>query len=363
MKIIDRYILKKFLTTFIFTLLILIPIAIAIDIAEKIDKFLAAENLTTFEIINDYYKNFIIYYTNTFMPLALFVAVIFFTSKLSNNTEIVAINNAKVSFTRFLYPYFIGATLVTILALLMNHFIVPSSSKVRKKFENAYVHKKKWGDDQVKNFSLQLSDSTYIFLGSYDLKRNTGYKFSTETYEGNTLKYKLTSDFITWRETDTANFFRLSKYRERRIYKDRDSISFGVTLDSTFAFTPKDLVYKAALAQEMPSGELIRFIRTSKKRGIKNLNPHLVELHKRTSLPIASYFLVIIAVALSFKKRRGGTGVNLALGFGLMFVYIFFLKVSEVLGAVAGANSLLTVWVPNLIFGALAFYLYLNAKK
>ncbi|WP_347173802.1 LptF/LptG family permease [Polaribacter uvawellassae] len=361
MKIIDSYILKRYLVTFFFTLLILIPIAIAIDIAEKVDKFLASDTLTLFEIVNDYYLNFIIYYANTFMPLALFVAVIIFTSKLSNNTEIVAINNARVSFTRFLYPYFIGATLVTILALVMNHFVVPSSSKIRKKFENTYIFKPKYGDDIVKDFSLQLTDSTYIFIQSFDLKRNTGYNFSTEVYDENKIKTKLTAKYISWDKKDST--FQLSNYKIRRIYKTRDSIFIGNAIDTVFSFSPKDLVYKAALAQEMPSDELIEFINVSKKRGVKNLNAHLVELHKRTSLPIASYFLTIIAVALAFKKRRGGTGVNLALGFGLMFVYIFFLKVSEVLGAVAGANSLLTVWIPNIVFGTLALYLYYNARK
>lgn len=361
MKIIDKYILKRYLVTFIFTLLILIPIAVAIDIAEKVDKFLAADTLTTFDIINDYYKNFIIYYANTFMPLALFVAVILFTSKLSNNTEIVAINNAKVSFTRFLYPYFIGATLVTILALVMNHFVVPSSSKIRKKFEKTYLQSKKYGENQIRDFSLQLSDSTSIYIQSFDLKRNSGFTFSEEVYDGFKLKRKFTADNISW--NSKKEMFKLSRYRIRRIYKDRDSIFYGKSIDTTFAFTPKDLIYKAALAQEMPSDELITFIKLSKKRGVKNLNAHLVELHKRTSLPISSYILTIIAVALSFKKRRGGTGVNLALGFLLMFIYIFFLKVSEVLGAVAGANSLLTVWIPNAVFGALALYLYYNARK
>jgi len=361
LKIIDSYILKRYLVTFIFTLLILIPIAIAINIAEKIDKFLASDTITLFEIINDYYLNFIIYYANTFMPLALFVAVIVFTSKLSNNTEIVAINNARVSFTRFLYPYFIGATLVTILALVMNHFVVPNSSKVRRKFEKTYFEISKYGDNMVKDFSLQLTDSTYIFIQSFDLKRNTGYNFSTEVYDGNKIKSKLTANYISWNEKDST--FKLSNYKIRRIYKKRDSIFSGINIDTVFAFTPKDLVYRAALAQEMPSDELITFINLSKKRGVKNLNAHLVELYKRTSLPISSYILTIIAVALAFKKRRGGTGVNLALGFGLMFIYIFFLKVSEVLGAVAGANSLLTVWVPNFVFGTLALYLFYNARK
>ena len=138
MKILDWYILKCYLVTFFFTLLILIPIAVAIDISEKIDKFIN-HNLSFYQVVDEYYSNFIIYYTNTFMPLALFIAVILFTSKLSNNTEIIAINNAKISFTRFLYPYFIGATLVTVMALLMNHFVVPNSSKERKKFENTYL--------------------------------------------------------------------------------------------------------------------------------------------------------------------------------------------------------------------------------
>nr|BFF41419.1 hypothetical protein BACY1_32240 [Tenacibaculum mesophilum] len=142
MKILDWYILKRYLVTFLFTLLILIPIAVAIDIAEKVDKFLREENLTLFEIVNDYYKNFIIYYANTFMPLALFIAVILFTSKLASNTEIVAINSSQVSFTRFLFPYFIGATIVCAIALSMNHFFVPSSSKTRKAFEKKYLKKK-----------------------------------------------------------------------------------------------------------------------------------------------------------------------------------------------------------------------------
>ncbi|MDG1528456.1 MAG: LptF/LptG family permease [Polaribacter sp.] len=361
MKIIDAYILKKFLTTFFFTLLILIPIAVAIDIAEKVDKFLNSDTLTLFEIVNDYYKNFIIYYLNTFMPLAVFIAVIVFTSKLSNDTEIVAINNAKVSFTRFLYPYFVGATLITIFALVMNHFVVPSSSKVRKKFENTYIFKPKYAENIVKNFSLQLTDSTYIFIQSFDLKRNTGYNFSTDVYKDDKIKSKLTANDFSWNPKDST--FKLFKYKIRRVFKDRDSILLGNSIDTTFAFSPKDLVYKSSLAQQMPSNELIDFINISKKRGVKNLNAHLVELHKRTSLPIASYFLTIIAVALAFKKRRGGTGVNLAVGFGLMFVYIFFLKVSEVLGAVAGANSMLTVWIPNMVFGALALYLYYNGRK
>ena len=361
MRILDWYILKRYLVTFLFTLLILIPIAVAIDISEKVDKFLAHADLSAMQIIDEYYKNFIIYYSNTFMPLALFIAVILFTSNLSNNTEIVAMTNARISFTRLLYPYMIGATLITVFALAMNHYVVPNSSKERKQFEKEYLARKKFTDNLVRNFSLQLNDSTYIYLKSYNFKSSNGTYFTIENYKGIELVQKLTSDNIRWNENDST--FRLSRYKLRKLYKGNDSIFTGVNLDTAFAFTPKDLLFKSALAQEMPSDELSDFIEISKKRGVKNLNSYLVELHKRTSLPISTYILTIIAVALAFRKRRGGIGVNLALGIAVMFIYVFFMKVAEVLGAVAGANSLLYVWIPNIVFGGLAVYLYLNARK
>lgn len=362
MKIIDWYILKRFLVTFLFTLLILIPIAIAIDISEKIDNFLEHPDLGFNQIVDEYYTNFIIYYANTFMPLALFIAVILFTSKLSNNTEIIAINNAKVSFTRFLYPYFLGATLITLISLGMNHFVVPKSSKIRKKFEKEYINSKRQKNKEkyIEDFSLQLTDSTYIYIRRYNTFDNSGYDFATETYDGIQLKYKLIADNIRYRKEDST--FSLMNWKKRFLHKKKDSIAYGRKIDTVFNFTPKDLVYKSALSQEMPSDELLDFINISKKRGVKNLNAYLVELHKRTSLPIASYILTIMAVALAFRKRRGGTGVNLAIGIGMMFLYIFLMKVSEVLGAVAGVNSFVYVWMPNIIFGTIALYLYLKAK-
>ncbi|MEN8775590.1 MAG: LptF/LptG family permease [Polaribacter sp.] len=363
MKIIDWYILKRYLVTFLFTLLILIPIAIAIDVSEKVDNFLEHPNLGIAEILNDYYLNFTIYYANTFMPLALFIAVILFTSKLSNNTEIIAITNAKVSFTRLLYPYFVGATLVTIISLGMNHYVVPNSSKIRKSFEKKYISNAKQKNEfkYVNNFSLQLTDSTYVFIKSFNTETNAGYNFASETYNGLELKTKLFADNIKFNPKDST--YALGTWRLRKVYKNKDSIFRGTKLDTVFNFTPRDLIYKSAFAQEMPSGELINFIDLSKKRGVKNLNAYLVELYKRTSLPIASYILTIIAVALAFRKRRGGTGVNLAIGVGIMFLYVFFMKIGEVLGSVAGVNSLLYVWIPNIIFGILSIYLYIDARK
>ena len=362
MRILDKYILKKYLGSVALVLTLLLPIAMAIDLSEKVDKFLRHADLSVGEIISDYYVNFIIIFGNTFLPLALFIAVIFFTSKLAGNTEIIAIHSAKISFTRFLRPYFIGATIITVFALLMNHFIVPRSNKTYQKFNRTYLVKKKINEDNLTNINLQLGPNDYIFLKSYRVAVNRGYNFSFEKFEGNKLVYKLFSDNIRWNKKDST--FTLTNYRKRFLLKEKDSIEYGSKLDTTFTFTPKDLINVDYLAKEMTSFKLYDFIQQSRDRGVDNLNTYLVEFHKRTSLPISSYILTFIAVTLASKKRRGGMGINLAIGITLMFVYVFFLKIAEVLGAGADTNSFIMVWSPNIIFGTLAIYLYLkNAKN
>lgn len=362
MRILDKYILKKYLSSFTLVLTLLIPIAISIDISEKVDKFLRHANLSVGEIIQDYYVNFVIIYGNTFMPLALFIAVIFFTSKLAGNTEIIAIHSAKISFTRFLKPYFIGATLVTIFALTMNHFVVPRSNKIFEKFSRTYLKKKKLNENYISNINLQLGPNDYIFIKRYTVDKNIGYHFSYEVFEDNKLTQKLMADNIRWNKSDST--YNLTRYSKRFLLKGRDSIVHGKRLDTVFNFEPKDLVNIDYMAKEMNSIELHEFINQARARGVSNLNTYLVEFHKRTSLPISSYILTFLAVTLASRKKRGGMGVNLAIGITLMFFYVFLLKIAEVLGAGADTNSLVMVWLPNMFFGALAFYLYLkNAKN
>lgn len=363
MKILDRYILRKYFTSFIFTLLILIPIAMAIDVSEKVGKFLKAEELTVKEIINDYYVHFIINYGNTFMPLALFISVIMFTSKLSNNSEIIAIHSSGVSFKRFLKPYLIGATIITVISLYANHFVVPTSNKSLEKFEETYLRSiyKKKAKSSVSKVSLQLSDDDYVYFGYFNFKTKNGYNFSYEHFDGNQMKYKIIAQNIRWNEKDST--YRLSTFRKRFIGIGKDSLDSGSFMDTTFNFQPKDLLYVDYLAREMPSTELGQHIRQSENRGVKNLNNYKVELYKRTSLPISSFVLTLIAVTLASKKRRGGIGYNLAAGIALMFLYVFFMKVSEVLGSTAESMPFLMVWMPNTIFGLIAVYLYINANK
>lgn len=361
MRILDVYILKKYLGSFVFTLLILVPIAIAIDIAEKVDKFLRNSDLTLSLIIKDYYLNFIIYYANTFMPLALFISTIFFTSKLSNNTEVIAIHSAKISFTRFLKPYFIGASIVTVFALMMNHFIVPHSNKVFQEFKRTYISTKYFNNTYVIDANLQLSETDYIYFRNFNLETNKGYDFSFERFDGNQLTYKIQGEHVSWNPADSI--FSIYNVKKRKIKPINDILVIENSFDTIFNFVPEDLQTIDFVAKDMTSIKLYNYIQNSKERGQKNLNTHLVELYKRTSLPISSFILTLIAVSLASKKRRGGTGINLAAGIGLMFVYVFFMKVSEVMGAVAGTNSFLMVWFPNIVFGVLAFYLYKHANK
>lgn len=361
MRKLDKYILKKYLTSFIFTLLILVPVAIAIDVSEKIGKFLAHANLTFVEIVKDYYIPFIVNYGNTFMPLALFIAVILFTSKLADNTEIVAIHGAGISFKRFLRPYIIGATIVAVVSLVTNHLVVPQTNGTFEDFKEEYLRRRKKSKSNVTQVNLQLNDKNYVYFRSFDLKRNLGYDFSYEEFDGLQLKYKIMAGNIRYNPKDSV--YTLNSVKKRYVGATVDSIKTERTVDTTFNFFPKDLLYVDYLAKAMTSPKLSEHIEISSKRGVKNLNQYKVELHKRTSLPISSYVLTLIAVALASKKRRGGVGINLAIGIALMFIYVFFMKVAEVLGAGAGYNSLFMVWLPNIIFGALAIYLYLNAKR
>ncbi len=361
MRILDKYILKKYIKSFLFVLLILIPVIIVIDTGDKIDKFLRHADLTVGKIITDYYFNFIVNIGNMILPLALFVSVLFFTTKLAANTEIIAMNSAKISFKRFLKPYFIGATIVAIFSLGLNHFVVPNSSKIYSEFDNTYIKNRPIDHNHISNINLQLSDNEYVYMKTYNLKRNIGVDFSYEIFEENKLKRKIIADKITFRPKDTI--FRLTNYYTRVIGAQEDEISFGRRMDTLFNFRPKDLLHIDSFAKEMQTPQLLEYIEFSKSRGRTNLNVYYVELHKRTSLSIAAYILTLIAVSLGAVKRRGGVGLNLAVGVTLVFVYVFMLKIVEVIGGAPDSHPFFMVWLPNVIFGAISIYLYTKARK
>ncbi len=358
MKKLDLYIINKFLGTFVFTIVLLLAIAIVIDISEKIDDFLDS-GLALSAILEQYYINFLLFYGNMFMPLVVFLAVILFTSKMAEQTEIVAYLASGISFNRLLFPYFVASTILAFVSLVINHQILPQSNSVRKEFETKYVYKKK--SKRYENIHRQIKPGEYIYIKTYNTDRNQGFDFSIEKFEGTKLKYKLTSDYINFNPEDSV--FKLRNWRMRVLSDINDKISNGYQKDTTFAFLPKDLTPVDYAAETMPYFELNKFIKEQEFRGSENLSTYLVEKYRRTSMPASTYILTLIAVSLAYRKKRGGMGMNLATGLGLMVVYVFFMRIADTFAIKDDFPPLLAVWIPNMVFGILSLYLYNNARK
>jgi lipopolysaccharide export system permease protein len=357
--IIDKYILKRYLATFFVMLLLFIPIGIMANLAEQIGKMI--DNEVPLAEIVMYYWNFTLVIGNLLFPIFLFLSVIFFTSKLANNTEIVAILSSGVSYGRFLRPYLIGATIIAVIMFLMNMFIVPPASVGYNEFKFKYLKKGKQ-DRVTTNIFNQLNERDYIYVSSFDPARQIGYNFTMERFnEGNTLDFKISAANIRWIEKDTV--YRLTSYEKRKMVNNREVVETKRRLDTIFDFKIDDLTPVSYIAETKNMFELDKFIEVQRKKGASNINSYVLVKYKRWSLPIAAYILTIIAVAVSSVKRRGGMGVNLAFGIGVAFIYIFFDKVFGTLAEQSGFSPLWAVVIPNVIFGAIAFYLLQKAKR
>lgn len=352
MKILDRYIIKNFLGTFFYAILILALITAVIDYSEKVDDFVS-RHAPAMEILN-YYKNFIPYMVAFLFPLFIFIATIFFTSKIAYRSEIIAILSSGISFQRFTRPYLIGGTILCGISLLANHWIVPAANKQRLHFEDLYYHEQTISSDQ--NVHLRLSNNLYIYLQSYDYSINTGYRFSAEIIEGQNLKEKLMAERITY---DTAKkCWRLYNVMIRRNNGLKEELLHMPDLVKNYAFVPLDLKEDNDNMTAMTTPVLYRTIQREKLRGRENLNLFYVELHRRTAQPFAGMILTIIGVALASRKVRGGSGLHLAIGIVISAAYILAMQFSTTFSTKAGLNPLLATWIPNFIFGVMAIYLY-----
>ncbi|VAV83749.1 Lipopolysaccharide export system permease protein LptG [hydrothermal vent metagenome] len=358
MKILDWYILKRYLFTFFLMILLFIPIGITVHLAEKIDKILA--NNVPFPEVAQYFLDFTIYFANLLFPLFLFLSVIFFTSKLANNTEVIAFLSSGVSFFRFLRPYIIGATLVAIFALVLGLYLAPHASKGFNQFTYKYLsgHKK---DKDTRQLYRQINDNDIIYVTSFDSRSNLGRNFTLEHFVDNKLEYKIDANSIKYVGKDTT--YRLTNYSKRIIGIDGDSLIFKRRHDTLFAFDLEDLTPVRYIAETLNYGELRSFIKKEESRGSSNIGRYKVVLYKKWSLPVSVFILTIIAVAVSSIKRRGGMGVNLAFGIFLAMIYVFFDKVFGVMAEQSNFSPAVAVWFPNIIFGILAIYLLYNAKR
>jgi lipopolysaccharide export system permease protein len=339
-------------------LLLFIPIGITVNLAEKIGKIL--ENEVPFGAVALYYLDFTIYFANLLFPLFLFLSVIWFTSKLANNTEIVAFLSSGVSFSRFLRPYLIGATIVALFALVLGMYLAPKASKGFNEFKYSYLRKGQKIRD-TKDVYRQLNDNDYIYVSNFNPKNKQGSNFTFEHFNGNKLEYKISANSIRFIEKDST--YRLTTYTKRTIGDHEDIIETVRRKDTIFSFDLEDLTPIQYIAETLSYSELNKFIKKEKSRGSSNIGRYEVVKYRKWSLPVSVFILTIIAVAVSSIKRRGGMGVNLALGICIAMVYVFFDKVFGVMAQQSDFSPLVAVWFPNAIFAILAIYLLYNAKR
>ena len=351
MKIIDRYIIVKYLSTFLVMLVLFIPIGIMVDMAEKIDKF--KENEVPISAIFDYYYDFTWYFANLLFPIFLFLAVIWFTSKLANNTEVIALLSSGISFNRFMRPFMISASIVGTFTFFAGMFIVPKSNQRFNEFRYKYIHKK--SQRQTRNLYKQINSDEFIFVSSYDPIRKSANNFTLEHFDDNILKHKINANSIRWIEKDSI--FRMANYVKRTINGDNEIILKNNRKDTIFDFKIDDLAPVSYKAETLTFAPLNRFIDKEKKGGSILINSHLLVRHKRWSLPISTFVLTLIAVSVSSFKRRGGMGLNLAFGITLGFIFIFFDKIFSVLVNKSNFSPLLGAWLPIILFGFLAFFM------
>ena len=358
MKKIDWYIIKKFLSTFFFTISLILLIVIIFDVSEKIDDFLR-NDVALKEIIFKYYLNFIPYFTNLFSPLFIFISVIYFTSKMANNSEIIAILNSGMSFTRLLRPFVISAVILSMMSFVLGNFIIPHTNKGKIDFENKYIRKKQ--QKRVKKIHMQIKKDQYIYLESYNKSKDIGYKFTLENFKDNTLKSKLSANYIQF---DTINNKWKIKDYFIRIYNDKnEDIIKGKQLDTLLNLKPTDFSKNTSLVETMGMKELNQFIKKEEIKGTAQITFHKIEKHKRIANPFSSIILTIIAVAIGARKIRGGSGIPLSIGVIISFSYILFMQVSTTFATNGNLLPAIAVWIPNIIFSLIAIIFIKLAPK
>ena len=358
MRILDFYIIKKFLLTFLMMFILFIPIGILVDISEKIDKF--KEHELSFTQILDYYSDFVWYYGYFLFPIFVFLSVIWFTSKLSSNSEITAILSSGISFNRFLRPYIISALIIFLFSAFSGMFIVPEKNKSFNEFQFKYLSKNK-KDRDLSNLYKQISENEYIYVSSYNPTRSQAYNFSYELFNENKLLEKITARNIRWIEDDSI--FRLTDFFKRTFNEELEIIESRRIYDTIFNFNIDDLSSLKYQAKALNFFELNEFIDEERASGSPLLNDHLLEKNRRFSIPFSVIILTLLAVSVSSFKRRGGIGINLAFGISLAFIFIFFDKFFSVLVVKTDLNAMLGAWAPNFVFLLITMQIMKMAKK
>ena len=340
-------------------MVLIILIVVVFDISEKIEDFVG-KDAPLKAIIFDYYFNFIPYFVNLFSYLFTFIAVIFFTSQMATRTEIVAILSSGISYRRFLFPYMLSATVIAVLSLYMNNFVIPHATKKRIAFEDMYIRNEYHNNDR--NIHKQISPGNYIYMERFSTEEKTGYKFSIEKFSKGKLYYKLMADDIKW--DSVRSHWLINNYYTRYINGMDEYILKGKRIDTTLAFTPEEFGRKDNTVKTMDYYELNKYIESEQLKGSDNIESYKIEKYGRTAFPFATFILTLIGVSIASRKVRGGIGMHIGLGIGISFAFIMLMQISTTFAASGtGISPLMAVWIPNILFSFLAWYLLKKAQK
>ena len=357
LKKIDYYILKNFLLTFVFLMLAFSAIAIVIDYTEKVEDFVA-KKIPGIEIAG-YFKNFIPYILALLFPIFIFVAVIFFTSRLAGRSEIIAMLSSGMSFKRFLRPYIVGSGIISIVLLVANHYIIPKANKSRLQFEEKYLWEHSYSKDD--NFHMRISPQEYIYMQSYNHESKTGYRFSYEKVKGTFITTKISADRCTY--DSVKKQWKLFEASERTNQGAIEHLTKYPTVCKTFNFSPADLIERREQKQLMTSPELNTFINKENEKGSEALTEYYIEKYRRTSSPFSAFVLTIIGASIASRKVRGGSGVHLAIGLMISAIYILMMQFSTTFAIKGNLHPFIAVWIPNVVFSFVAVYFYKRYSK
>lgn len=359
--VLDRYILGKFLSTYIFLMMIIIVITVVFDYNEHIDKF-AQSHATLRQIVFDFYLNFIPYFTNLFSPLFVFIAVIFFTSNLAGNSEIIAMKAAGVSFRRLLRPYMMGAAIIAAFSFILGAYVIPHGNVKRVAFYNHYI--KKLDITSADNVQLQVDKDVVAYITHFDDINKSGYGFSLDRFKGKKLVSHLTAQSLQYDTvSDRRGSWTLRMCQVRTLRGNKEEITQHERIDTIIQMEPRDFFYVRNQQETLTLPELSEFIDRQRLRGAAGISIFEVEYHKRFAMPLAAFILTLIGVSLSCERRKNGMGTSIGIGLALSFSYILFQAISSSFAINAGWPPMLSVWLPNILFAVIAFVLYLRTPQ
>ena len=352
-KQLDLYIIRKFLGTYFFAILLILAIIVMFDVNEKMDKFLQAPLKAT---IFDYYVNYLPYMANQFSPLFTFIAVIFFTSKLAGNSEIIAILSSGVSFRRLLVPYMVSALVIAIFTFTLDAFIIPPANVKRIDYQNKYIKNK--AVDYGSNIQLQVVPGEIAYMSRFDNRTKTAYNFSLEKFDGKVLRSRLTASSAVY---DTLYRWTVRDYMIRDFKGMKEEIRQGGRLDTVVPIEPRDFLIAQNDHEKMTTPDLYNYINRQKMRGVANIKGFEIELHRRFAMTAAAFILTLIGMSLSSKKVKGGMGINIGIGLVLSFSYILFSTVTSTFAISGYTTPFIAIWIPNVVYLIIGIFLYRRA--